>query len=125
VLVGERKPPFWHARRIRPTRGTIASVAFDATWVLHREEARSDVMGFFHTHPSGPPSPSSRDDRTMWAWVSSLGKPLLCIIEAHGESAAYRYDDDTSAGICLPACQLFQRGMFVAIEDDLCLKRND
>ena len=61
----------------------------------------------------------------MWAWVSSLGKPLLCVIEADGESAAYRYDDDTSAGIYLPACQLFHRGIFVAIDDDRRLKRND
>ncbi|MCE9546622.1 MAG: Mov34/MPN/PAD-1 family protein [Planctomycetia bacterium] len=118
VLVGEHKRPFWHARRVRPTRGKPASVEFDAAWVLRREEEQGDVVGFYHTHPSGPPQPSSRDDRTMRAWAGALGKPLLCLIEADGAVAAFRYDDDESAGAQLAACERFARSVVIAYEAD-------
>jgi proteasome lid subunit RPN8/RPN11 len=116
ILIGEHQGPFWYARRTRPTRGKPVSVEFDAAWVLRREETMGDIVGFYHTHPSGVPSPSARDDRTMWAWSSALGKPLLCWIESGGVVAAFRYDDDRSAGIRLPACQLFVRGVVVAFD---------
>lgn len=116
TLVGQHEPPFWCARRARPTAGKPDSVEFDGAWVLEREEDRGDIVGFYHTHPSGPLAPSARDDRTMQAWVSALGKPLLCLIEAGGKVHAFRYDDDTSTGKRLEACQRFARGIVVVYE---------
>ena len=72
------------------------------------------MVGFFHTHPSGQPLPSARDLKTMRAWVSCFGKPLLCLIEADGNVAAYRFDDDDADGILLEACELFPRGVVIA-----------
>jgi proteasome lid subunit RPN8/RPN11 len=74
--------------------GTPVAVSFDAKWALHREELNGDIIGFYHTHPSGMPDPSGRDHRTMNAWVAALGKPLLCIIEADNTPHAYQYAPD-------------------------------
>ena len=117
TLVGRRQGQFWHARRMRPTKGEPASVGFDAQWVLEREETKNDVVGFYHTHPSGMPSPSERDDRTMHAWVGSFGKPLLCVIEADREVIAYLYPDDEGKASELTACELLPRGIVIAYDD--------
>jgi proteasome lid subunit RPN8/RPN11 len=85
--------------------------------VLGREESNGDVVGFYHTHPGGPPTPSQRDLKTMRAWAGSFGKPLLCLIESEGELAAYRFDDDESDGEILTACELLPRGIVVAFDD--------
>ena len=74
------------------------------------------MIGFYHTHPSGAPAPSERDVRTMHAWVSAFGKPLLCVIETRRELHAYRYDDDASAGIETAGCELFPRGVVVVYQ---------
>ena len=115
--MGQRQGRFWYARRMRPTRGEPASVGFDAAWVLRREETRGDVVGFYHTHPNGSPSPSHRDLRTMRAWCGSFGKPLLCLIEGDGAIAAYRFDSDESDGIKITACELLRRGIVIAFDD--------
>jgi proteasome lid subunit RPN8/RPN11 len=47
---------------------------------MNREEKHGDVVGFLHTHPDGPAAPSKRDLRTMRAWWSAFGKPLLYLI---------------------------------------------
>lgn len=96
---------------MRPVRGEPASVAFDAAWALAREEARGDIVGFYHTHPGGAPEPSRRDVRTMRAWCSALGKPLLCVIESEGRTAAFLFESDESSGTQLVACELFPRGI--------------
>lgn len=116
ILVGRRQGPFWYARRTRPSQGQVARVEFDAAHVLAREETRGDVVGFYHTHPCGPPEPSDRDLRTMRAWCGSFGKPLLCIIESGKQLAAYRFDDDESSGVRLPACELLPGGTVLAFE---------
>ena len=117
TLIGRRQGRFWYARRMRPTKGEPASVEFDADWATVREETKGDVIGFYHTHPSGMPTPSIRDDRTMRAWVASFGKPLLCLIEADGNVAAYRYADDESDGVEVTACELLPRGIVVAYDN--------
>ena len=116
-LIGRRQGPFWFARRTKPTHGTPTSVGFDANWVLRREEARGDVVGFYHTHPSGQPRPSKRDDRTMHAWVGCFGKPLLCLIEADGVVAAYWYENDEDGAIRLTACELLPRGVVIVYDE--------
>ncbi len=117
VLVGRRQGPFWSARRTRPTRGSVSSVEFNAAATLAREESRGDVVGFYHTHPAGPPTPSERDRRTMRAWAACFGKPLLCLIESEGQLAAYQFDDDSSPGIQLRACELLPGGRVIVFDE--------
>jgi proteasome lid subunit RPN8/RPN11 len=97
-----------------PTRGDLSSVQFDAAGVLSREEKHGDVVGFYHTHPAGPPTPSQRDLRTMRAWVGSFGKPLLCLIESDRQLAGYRFDNDDSWGVRVTACELLRGGKLLA-----------
>ena len=103
---------------MRPTRGQPAQVEFDAAWVLAREEQRGDVLGFYHTHPFSQPLPSETDLRTMRAWASAFGKPLLCLIESIDGLAAFRFDDDDSPAMKLRSCELFPRGVVIAWDDD-------
>lgn len=117
VLVGQRRGCIWLARRIWPSRGEPAEVAFDATAVLAREESRGDVVGFFHTHPSFSAQPSKRDIATMRAWVSSFGKPLLCLIAGTDGLHGFRFDDDESRGEKVTAAELFPRGIVIAVDD--------
>jgi proteasome lid subunit RPN8/RPN11 len=117
VLVGQHRAPFWFARRVRPTTGEMTSVEFDAVWVLSREETQANVVGFYHTHPAGLAALSERDVCTMRAWASAFGKPLLCIIESGGVPHGFRFDDAGSAGIPLPACALFGRGVVIALDE--------
>ena len=98
-------------------RGSPADVEFDADWVLDREETRGDVVGFYHTHPSGQPNPSERDLRTMRAWAGSFGKPLLCLIQSDAALAAYQFDNDQSSGVRLTACELLPRGLVIAFDE--------
>lgn len=116
TLVGHRRGDLWLARRMRRTSGEPASVEFDAAWALAREESHGDVVGFYHTHPAGVTGPSDRDDRTMHAWVSSFGRPLVCVIEADGVARAFRYDDDASPAVALSTCELFPRACVVVVD---------
>jgi len=114
LVVGRRQSSFWLGRRVQPTTGTVVTVEFDPYWVIEREENRGDVIGFYHTHPGGRPGPSSRDVHTMRAWVDSLGKPLLCLIEASEEVGCFLFDDFED-GIEID-CERFPRGAIVAYE---------
>jgi proteasome lid subunit RPN8/RPN11 len=120
TLVGARRGPIWLARRIHYRTGAHASVAFDGPAVLQREETRGDVVGFFHTHPAGPLRPSARDVRTMRAWCSAFGKPLLCVIASPEGTAGYRFASEGSAsrGIRLAALELFPRNVLIGVESD-------
>jgi proteasome lid subunit RPN8/RPN11 len=116
TLVGQRRGRIWYARRLRHQTGERVQVHFDGPWVLRREEQRGDVLGFFHTHPDGPPQPSRRDVRTMRAWCSAFGKPLLCVIASPEGVGVYCFEDDTSEGTALPLIEVFPRGVVVAVE---------
>lgn len=118
TLLGWQRNRIWYARKTRRWAGESASVEFDGLWVLAREEQRHDVAGFFHTHPAGPAGPSTRDVRTMRAWVSAFGKPLLCVIASPGGLKAYRFDSDRSSGTPLAAVEVFPRGIIVGVEPD-------
>jgi proteasome lid subunit RPN8/RPN11 len=92
-------------------------VRFDGPWVLQREEQRRDVVGFYHTHPDGPAIPSKRDVRTMRAWCSSFGKPLLCLIDSPTELRGYRFAEDGSYRE-LGIVEVFPRGVVIGVEVD-------
>jgi proteasome lid subunit RPN8/RPN11 len=118
TLVGRRRGRIWYARRVHHTSGTAARVDFDGPGVLRREEARRDVVGFLHTHPDGPPEPSTRDVRTMRAWCSSFGKPLLCVIASPGGLAGFRFEAGQARGVPLAAVEVFPRGVVIGVESD-------
>lgn len=52
------------------------------------------IVGTYHTHPNMPAVPSARDDRTMKAWVLSLGRPLVALIDGSDGLRAWWYLDD-------------------------------
>ena len=116
VLTGSRKGQVWFGRLREWKSGTPVRVDFDWDWVLRREEQRRDILGFYHTHPPGVPGPSIRDVRTMQAWVSCLGKPLLCIVREGKGLSAHLFRTDEERGRLLPEVQQFERGVIVAIE---------
>lgn len=101
VLLGETKCGIWHARMMWRRTGTHSSVDFDWQKVLDREEKIGDVIGFYHTHPSGFTSPSKRDDVTMSAWSTCFGKPLLCVISESDKIGGWIYDakDDSKSRV--------------------------
>ena len=115
VLVGQRRGRIWHGRLRQRQVGKPASVEFDWRWVLAREERRGDVIGFYHTHPSGLPQPSQRDVRTMRAWVGCFGKPLLCVIESAGLLTGYVFADDKANGTRLDELQCFPHNIIVGV----------
>jgi hypothetical protein len=116
-LLGRRRGRVWYARRARPQTGERACVAFDGPWVLEREEQHRDVVGFYHTHPDGPAGPSRRDLRTMRAWCSAFGKPLLCLIESPSGLRGYRFDRHGRYHE-LPTVEVFGRGVVIGVEAD-------
>jgi proteasome lid subunit RPN8/RPN11 len=116
TLVGQRRGRIWYARRVRATSGERTRVRFDGSWVLDREERRGDVLGFLHTHPDGPAAPSVRDVRTMRAWCTAFGKPLLCVIASPEGWRGYRFDDDESRGVELLLVEAFPRGVVIGVE---------
>jgi len=118
TLLGERRGRIWFCRRVQRVHGERASVRFDGAWALAREESHGDVIGFLHTHPDGPHSPSNRDVRTMRAWRSAFGKPLLCLIDGPDGLRGFRFDDDASNGASLQAVERFSRGVLIGVDAD-------
>lgn len=117
VLLGQKRGRVWVMRRTAYTVGEPHAVAFDYDAVLEREEQRGDVVGFYHTHPVSPASPSQRDYRTMRAWVGSFGKPLLCLIEGIDGLAGYRFDDDEDDPQKLLTAERFPRNLVIGVDD--------
>ena len=66
----------------------------------------------------GPSSPSTRDVRTMHAWCSAFGKPLLCLIAGPQGLHGYRFDDNESEGVPLQMVEAFPRGVVIGVEAD-------
>jgi proteasome lid subunit RPN8/RPN11 len=116
VLVGQRRGCIWYGRLHRRQVGGPASVEFDWSWVWEREERFGDILGFFHTHPASLAAPSARDVRTMRAWVTCLGRPLLCVIRSGDALAAYVFANDEDEGRVLGEVQCFPRNVIVAVE---------
>ena len=118
VLVGHVEQRVWLLRAIWPLRGDAAAVAFSWRRVLTREERRGDVLGWLHTHPPGLLRPSARDERTMRAWRTCLGKPLLCAIGAAGQLAGYVFAGRDGSWRPLERLVRFDSRQLVAVECD-------
>jgi proteasome lid subunit RPN8/RPN11 len=117
TLLGQRRGRVWCALRAPLTSGQRLQVSFDGPWVLRREVQRHDVAGFFHTHPDGPAVPSRRDVRTMRAWCSAFGKPLLCLIASPAGVRGYRFA--ARGGYSeLADVAVFPRGVVIGVEND-------
>lgn len=96
--------------------GDMASVDFD--W---RKATSTNVLGFYHTHPSGLQTPSTRDDRTMGALVRAEGRPLLCGILTEESDNCYVYkrlEDGTIGAIQLRNIRIIGRKFFTATVED-------
>ncbi|GAH27138.1 unnamed protein product [marine sediment metagenome] len=92
IILGKRNSwlaYFTHGRLVKKITGESASVEFDWQWSLNREEKKGDILGFWHTHPDGSLKPSTRDRKTMQAWVNCFGKSLLCVIQNASRETAY------------------------------------
>jgi hypothetical protein len=116
ILVGHRQRGIWYGRLRQRRVGSPASVEFDWAWVMEREEGYGDVAGFFHTHPQALAIPSERDLRTMRAWVSCFGKPLLCLIDSGTRLSAYLFETDEDPGRAVARVERFRQNVIVAVE---------
>ena len=94
ILVGGWREDLWWGKRVKPTEGQQCSVRFNPQYVLDRDEKYHDIIGFIHTHPGMSAHYSGIDDRTMKAWVLSLGKPLVCCIIGTDGLRAWWYLND-------------------------------
>ncbi len=98
VLTGNRSGMTWHCSRVQPTEGSTNQVEFSHDWVLQRNEDVGDVVGFYHTHPSGFLDPSEKDVQTMQAWTGCFGRPLLCLIGFEERIEGFIFFDDECSG---------------------------
>jgi hypothetical protein len=92
--------------------GGLSSVEFD--W---RKATSKNIIGFYHTHPSGIETPSNRDDRTMGALVRAEGRPLLCGILTDHTNNCYIYkraEDRSIESIRLNNVNVIGHKLFIA-----------
>lgn len=71
-----------------------SSVNFSYQMVYDREDKYHDIVGFYHTHPSGMNCMSSIDVETMNQWARCLGKSLICLIETDTQLNGWAFVKD-------------------------------
>ena len=116
ILIGKRYKNRYVGLLHYQGEGDPSSVDFD--W---RKSTSKNVLGFYHTHPSGLQTPSTRDDRTMGALVRAEGRPLLCGILTNNSNNCYVYKrlEDRSIGeVKLKNVRLIGRKFFTATVED-------
>jgi proteasome lid subunit RPN8/RPN11 len=117
TLIGEYRDGVWRAAKRRRISGKPNSVEADWAWTLKREEKRGDVIGFVHTHPMGRGiTPSERDIRTMRAWHTALGNPLVCVIDDGESVGGYVFASDDSDGQSVAAITVTEDGVMIIHE---------
>lgn len=93
-LVGGVLGRYWWGVGHWDSEGSVSRVAFDHKKVMEREEQHGDVVGFYHTHPCTPSSPSQTDYMTMGGWTVCFGRPLVCLIRGTNGLKAHWFIDD-------------------------------
>ena len=88
------------------TQKRAASVEFDYKKVFDREDTYKDIVGFYHTHPSGLNQMSQTDIDTMKQWVGCLGKSLVCVIETAEQINGWVFAKETNGGISVKEVQV-------------------
>jgi hypothetical protein len=94
-LFGIRIGDLFFGFTVYQNKGEVASVTFDwkkaFSFLPFLKNANKFLIGFYHTHPGGDPSPSSTDTETMGTWVKALGKGVLCGIKSGNQQKCYLY----------------------------------
>ncbi len=117
TLIGEYRDGVWRAAKRHRISGRPNSVEADWEWTLKREEKRGDVIGFVHTHPMGSgTTPSERDIRTMRAWRTALGKPLVSVIDDGESPGGYVFASDDSHGQPVASIAMTEDGVILIYE---------
>lgn len=96
VILGVRQGRFWVGRLKYMSTGEPHRVPFQADDVFERELECHDVLGFLHTHPTTAATPSQTDLATMQAWVTALGKPLICGIRGVDGLKTYLFPKESN-----------------------------
>jgi hypothetical protein len=92
ILCGKRNRLCWWTNRLLlHSKGSAARVKFQRDYALQN---RFEIIGWLHSHPNMPASPSQTDHTTMCAWVLTLGRPLVCCILGNDGLKVYWYLDD-------------------------------
>lgn len=95
LMFGEVGQEFWHASLHDRRVGLPGTVTINAKVVLGIEDSPTlNLIGFAHTHPHWPAVPSATDERTMKAWVTCLGRPLICAIRGTDGWRVWWFLDD-------------------------------
>jgi hypothetical protein len=97
----------WFIHGIRTPLGFMGVLRYHSEGSSYRvkfnwEKAVGKVIGFYHSHPSGFSDPSTRDDRTMSAWVISEGQPMICGIFCDGRQKTFLYQKGIDGRIVWP-----------------------
>lgn len=75
--------------------GEVAQVNFNwekaFSFLPFLKNANKFLIGFYHTHPGGEPSPSTTDTETMGTWVKAMGKAMLAGIKSGDKQKCYLY----------------------------------
>ena len=107
IITGFKIGKYWFGKRRMCRVGSHGEVTFDHDWVLKRDEAKFDVLGWHHTHPSNCDAyVSPKDLGTMQAWSLCLGKPLLCLITGDNGLLGWVFEDSDSLGVPLSYIKL-------------------
>jgi proteasome lid subunit RPN8/RPN11 len=120
ILKGRHQGRAWIGWMLDETRGTPVAVDFDATKVMEIEERTGHIIGFYHTHPNMSACPSSTDIRTMRAWVSCFGKPLICVIHGSDGLHSFLFRTDESSGKRLYHTELMDGKVILGVEHGRC-----
>ncbi len=109
LLIGEITPAGdWIANEALPlsnTRNSAVRFEFDSMELLHYDMSYGErIIGVYHSHPGGPPYPSSIDTGNMenlkespWVWlIASFSGQRQPVVDGHLRDdlniAAYRHD---------------------------------
>jgi proteasome lid subunit RPN8/RPN11 len=94
-LFGFRIHNLFFGFTVYQNKGEVAHVTFDwkkaFSFLPFLKDANKFLLGFYHTHPGGDPSPSTTDTETMGTWVKALGKRTLCGIKSGNVQKCYLY----------------------------------